>query len=138
VDVRWAPPVGCLDWHRVRTGLDREKRVAPFIIRAHPAVPDEVGIERGIALIIRMPITSCGIGLPKLDDRAAHRVTVLVEDPAAYVYQLSLCHPTRCGHGELLSPHGSFLQRSRGPVTSVRVMGRRDKGCEGVCVHVLG
>ena len=82
VDMRRAPP-GIRHRHRIGPGLDGEEAVAAVVIRQHPAIADEIGVERRVARVDRVEVAAGGIGLPQFHHGAAYRPAVLIQHPAA-------------------------------------------------------
>ena len=99
--------------HRIGAGLDGEEAVAAVVIRQHAAIADEIGVERRVALIVRVEVAAGGIGLPEFHHGAAYRPAVLVQHPAADMDELARCamRPGPCS-ARLSSPQGS-LRRAR-------------------------
>lgn len=80
--VRGAPGVMVIG-PRIGAGLDGNETVAAVVVGEHAAATSEIGIERGVVLIVLVQIAARGVGLPDFDERVAHRAAVFVDDAAA-------------------------------------------------------
>ena len=69
-------------FHGYGPGLDRGEPVAAVVVGQAAADAGEVRVDRRRVLVALVDVAARGVGLPDLDELAAHRPAVAVEDPA--------------------------------------------------------
>ncbi len=69
---------------RIRSRLDCDKTIAPFVVGEGVAASGEVWVERCIVLVVFMQVSSGGIGLPRFDYSAPNRLSIFVQDSSAH------------------------------------------------------
>src|SRR5438552_2209902 len=67
----------------IGAGLDRDKAVMSVRVSQRSTAACEVGIERGMVLVHRMPVAACRVGLPDFHECVRDRPTIFVQNAAA-------------------------------------------------------
>ena len=78
------PPGVVVVLPRVGPGLDRGEAVAAVVVGEHAAHPGEVRVDRRGVLVALVDVAPGGVGLPDLDQLAAHGAAVAVDDPTGH------------------------------------------------------
>eukprot|EP01022_Parablepharisma_sp_SALTPOND_P016942 TRINITY_DN2599_c0_g3_i6.p1 TRINITY_DN2599_c0_g3~~TRINITY_DN2599_c0_g3_i6.p1 ORF type:complete len:1173 (+),score=341.22 TRINITY_DN2599_c0_g3_i6:1282-4800(+) len=155
VDMRRAPGLVVVA-PGIRAGLDADETIAAFVIGEHLAEAGEVGVQRGVVLVLLVEVAAGGVALPDFQQRIAHRLAVLVQHAAgdhdlfaqrfalALRGQVHVVRQDQLGRGEQVGAGGDFVAHAqrclRGAALDGRFVGRIDQfridtGFDGIELH---
>src|SRR5579883_1402842 len=86
--MRRTPPISRIG-HGIGAGLDRAKDVPALVVGHRAPDADEIRVERRAVLVGVVAVAPGTVRLPELDEGAAHRTAILVEDAAGEVDELA-------------------------------------------------
>src|ERR1700733_4915233 len=88
MDMRGTPGIVMIG-PRVSARSDRNEPVAPFSIGQRKATTREIRVQRSIVPVDLVQVSPGSIALPDFDERMAHRLSIFIDDSAAYDDALS-------------------------------------------------
>src|SRR5688572_2373375 len=74
---------------RISARLDGLEAVPPRIVGERPPGAGEIGVERRVVLIYRVPVAPARVRLPELDQRIGYGTRILVEHAPAHDHALA-------------------------------------------------